>query len=178
MILTPRLQLLSCSLQHFEALLQGEDVLEELLDIEIPESWTAFPEIILVAYDKLRNDPSLLGWFFYLVIHKEDRCLIGAGGFKGRPDSKGTVEIVYEITPSYREKGYGTEFTQALIRFAFNHSYVQKVVAHTEVEYTAYVKVLQKSGMHFSGEEPDDQLWRWEITRSQYEHPEDKKPVL
>lgn len=167
MILTPRLQLLPCTLQYFEALLQGEEVLGELLDIHIPDSWTQFPEVILVAYDKLRNDPSMLGWFFYLVIHQDDKCLMGAGGFKGRPDRNGTVEIGYEITPGYREQGYGTELTQALVRFAFNHSYVQKVIAHTEEEYNAAVKVLQKSGMHFVGEAPE-QLWRWEISREQY----------
>lgn len=172
MILTSRLQLLSCTLQYFEALLQGKDVLGELLDIDIPEEWTEYPEIILVAYDKLRNDPSMLGWFFYLVVHQEDKRLIGAGGFKGRPDNQGTVEIGYEITPAYREQGYGTELTQALVRFAFNHSYVQKVVAHTEEEYNAAVKVLQKSGMHFVGEAPE-QLWRWEITRAQYQWPQD-----
>ncbi|ACU58211.1 GNAT family N-acetyltransferase [Chitinophaga pinensis] len=172
MILTSRLQLLSCTLQYFEALLQGEEVLSELLHIRIPEPWTEYPEIILVAYDKLRNDPSMLGWFFYLVIHKEDKCLIGAGGFKGRPDKDGTVEIGYEISAPYREQGYGTELTQALVRFAFSHSYVNKVVAHTEEEYNAAVKVLQKSGMHFVGEDPE-QLWKWEITRDQYQWPQD-----
>jgi ribosomal-protein-alanine N-acetyltransferase len=114
----------------------------------------------------------MLGWFVYLVIHKEDKCLIGAGGFKGRPDKDGMVEIGYEISASYREQGYGTELTQALVRFAFSHSYVNKVVAHTEEEYNAAVKVLQKSGMHFVGEDPE-QLWKWEITRDQYQLPQD-----
>lgn len=173
MILTPRLQILPCTLQYFEALLQGEDALADLLDIEIPLLWTEFPEIILVAYDKLRNDPSVLGWFLYLVIHQEEKRLIGAGGFKGRPDADGMVEIGYEINTAYREQGFGTELTQALIRFAFGHSYVHRVIAHTEEEYTASVKVLQKSGMTFAGENPDTQLWRWEITRAQYEIPQD-----
>ena len=173
MILTSRLQILSCTLQYFTALLQGKNRLGELLDIDIPEFWTESPEVILVAYDKLRNDPSMLGWFLYLVIHQEDRRLIGTGGFKGRPDENGTVEIGYEIISAYRDQGYGTELTQALIRFAFSHSYVQKVVAHTEEEYTASVKVLQKSGMSFAGENRAEQLWRWEITRARYECPQD-----
>jgi RimJ/RimL family protein N-acetyltransferase len=173
MILTSRLQILPCTLQYFEALLQGKEALGHLLDIDIPLFWTEFPEIILVAYDKLRNDPSMLGWFLYLVIHQEDKRLIGAGGFKGRPDNDGVVEIGYEITTAYREMGFGTELTQALIRFAFGHSYVTRVIAHTEEEYTASVKVLQKSGMSFAGENPDTQLWRWEITRAQYELPQD-----
>jgi ribosomal-protein-alanine N-acetyltransferase len=172
MIQTSRLQLLPCSLQYFEALLQGNDVLGELLGIEIPEYWTEYPEMVLVAYDKLRNDPSILGWFFYLVVHRKDKQLIGAGGFKGKPDESGTVEIGYEISASYREQGYGTELAEALIRFAFGHSYVQRVIAHTEEEYSASVKVLQKSGMQFAGEISDkenEQLWQWVITREEFE---------
>ena len=172
MIQTSRLQILPCSLQYFEALLQGNDVLGELLSIDIPEYWTEYPEMVLVAYDKLRNDPSMLGWFFYLVVHRLDRRLIGAGGFKGRPNEEGIVEIGYEIAAAYREQGYGTELAEALIRFAFGHTYVNKLVAHTEEEYNASVKILQKSGMHFVGEisdKEDDQLWQWAITREQYE---------
>ncbi|MET3875240.1 hypothetical protein [Chitinophaga sp. OAE865] len=97
MIQTPRLQLLPCSLEYFELLLQGNDHLADLLGISIPEGWTEYPEMVLVAYDKLRNDPAMLGWFFYLVIHRADKRLIGAGGFKGKPNEDGLVEMGYEI---------------------------------------------------------------------------------
>jgi len=172
MIQTPRLQLLSCSLQHFEWLLQGNDVLAGMLGINVPEHWTEYPEMVLVAYDKLRNDPSMLGWFFYLVIHEEDQCLIGAGGFKGKPNAKGMVEIGYEIAPDYRDHGYGSELALGLINFAFGHSYIQRVIAHTEEDYNASVKILQKAGMHFVGavkDQEDDRLWQWEITREHFE---------
>jgi RimJ/RimL family protein N-acetyltransferase len=172
MIQTPRLQLLPCSLEHFELLLQGNDHLADLLGISIPDGWTEYPEMVLVAYDKLRNDPAMLGWFFYLVIHRADERLIGAGGFKGKPNGDGTVEIGYEITADYREKGFGTEMAEALIRFAFGHSYVHRVIAHTEEEYNASVKILQKAGMRFVGtikNKEGEDLWEWEITRQQYE---------
>lgn len=171
MIETSRLQLLPCTLHHFEALFQGEEVLADLLDITVPDDWTEYPEMVLLAYDKLRNDPSMLGWFFYLVIHKEDKQLIGTGGFKGKPGESGVVEIGYEIAPAYREQGYATEMVKALIDFSFSHTYIDKVRAHTLEEYNAAVKVLQKAGMHFAGaftSEDEDELWRWEISRSDY----------
>jgi RimJ/RimL family protein N-acetyltransferase len=127
--------------------------------------------MVLVAYDKLRNDPAMLGWFFYLVIHRADKRLIGAGGFKGLPNEKGLVEIGYEITADYRERGLGTEMAMALIRFAFGHSYIHRVIAHTEEEYNASVKILQKAGMRFVGtvkNKEGEDLWQWEITREQY----------
>ncbi|WP_295126370.1 GNAT family N-acetyltransferase [uncultured Chitinophaga sp.] len=172
MIETSRLQLLPCTLHHFEALFQGEEVLADLLDISVPENWTEYPEMVLLAYDKLRNDPSMLGWFFYLVIHKEDRRLIGTGGFKGKACENGVVEIGYEIAGEYREKGYATEMVMALIGFAFSHSYINTVRAHTLEEYNAAVKVLQKAGMHFAGaitDQEEDELWRWEINRADYQ---------
>lgn len=172
MIQTTRLQLLPCTLKYFEALLHGNEALAQILGIDVPEHWTEFPEMVLVAYDKLRNDPALLGWFFYLAIHKADNRLIGTGGFKGRPTPDGVVEIGYEVSADYREQGYATEMAEVLIRFAFNHSYVQKVIAHTLEEYNAAVKVLQKAGMRFAGAvngTDAGELWRWEITREQYE---------
>ncbi len=164
--------MLPCSLEHFELLLQGNDHLADLLGISIQEGWTEYPEMVLVAYDKLRNDPAMLGWFFYLVIHRADKRLIGAGGFKGKPNGDGLVEIGYEITSDYREKGLGTEMAESLIRFAFGHSYVKRVIAHTEEEYNASVKILQKAGMRFVGtikNKEGEDLWEWEITRSQYQ---------
>ena len=163
--------MLPCSLEHFELLLQGNDHLAALLGISIPEGWTDYPEMVLVAYDKLRNDPAMLGWFFYLVIHRADKRLIGAGGFKGLPNEKGLVEIGYEITTDYREQGLGTEMAVALIRFAFGHAYIHRVIAHTEEEYNASVKILQKAGMRFVGtikNKEGEDLWQWEITRDHY----------
>src|SRR5687768_10534506 len=118
MIQTSRLQLLPCTLKYFEAALHGNEALAQILGADVPEQWTEFPEMVLVAYDKLRNDPALLGWFFYLAIHRADNRLIGTGGFKGRPDANGVVEIGYEVSAAYREQGYATEMAETLIRFA------------------------------------------------------------
>jgi len=172
MIQTTRLQLLPCTLKFFEAVLQGNEALAQMLGADVPEDWTEFPEMVLVAYDKMRNDPALLGWFFYLAVHRADNRLIGTASFKGRPDANGVVEIGYEVSVAYREQGYATEIAQTLIRFAFSHPQVTKVIAHTEEEYNAAVKVLQKAGMRFAGAvhgADAGELWRWEITREQFQ---------
>lgn len=157
---------------HFEELLRGNEALAQTLGIDVPENWTEYPEMVLVAYDKLRNDPSLMGWFFYLAIHRADNRLIGTASFKGRPTADGVVEIGYEVSVDYREQGYATEIGQALIRYAFNDPHITKVVAHTLEEYNAAVKVLQKCGLRFAGTvngTDAGELWRWEITREQFE---------
>ncbi|PUZ26644.1 Acetyltransferase (GNAT) domain-containing protein [Chitinophaga costaii] len=168
---TSRLHLIFCKLEYFEALLHGPQHLAELLAIKIPEHWPPYTELVLVAYDKLRNHPELDGWFFYLVVHKTDRTLIGTGGFKSLPDANGVVEVGYEVQEDYREQGYGTELLEALIDYAFAHAAVTEVIAHTLEEYNATVKVLQKCGLTFAGSMPtdDEPLWRWSLRREVYE---------
>lgn len=171
MINTRRLELIPCELQHYEAVLQGNSVLSKQLGVTVRSGWTESPEAILISYDKLKNDPSLVGWFFYMIIHKEKKELIGTGGFKGKPDKDGTVEIGYEIRPDYREQGYARETAEALIRFAFSFPGIQKVIAHTLEEYNPSVKVLQNNGLKFAGTFPDQddgKLWRWELKRENY----------
>jgi RimJ/RimL family protein N-acetyltransferase len=171
MITTPRLLLLPADASHYEAVLLGNEVLSAMLGIRIPDKWTEFPEAILVSYDKIKTDPEVINWFFHFIIHRKDNILIGTGGFKGKPDAKGTVEIGYEIIPGYQGKGYATETARALIRHAFSFPEVKKVIAHTLQEYNASVSVLQKLGMRFvsmeKGSEEGD-VWRWELTRKNY----------
>jgi ribosomal-protein-alanine N-acetyltransferase len=172
MIQTSRLQFINCQLSYFEALLQGTTVLSELLGVDVPENWTEYPEMILLAYDKLRNDPSIEKWFFYLAVHKEENRVIGLASYKGKPNAAGVVEIAYEISQDYRAKGYATEIAKALIEHAFSQEGVQKIIAHTLEEYNAAVKVLQKCGMQFAGNiqsEDSDTLWQWEITLERYQ---------
>ena len=37
----------------------------------------------------------------WMLVHKEDRTIIGSAGFQGRPDSRGEVEISYAMGPAY-----------------------------------------------------------------------------
>jgi ribosomal-protein-alanine N-acetyltransferase len=120
-------------------------------------------------YERLKADPDMLGWWTYLFVHVEDGVLIGPGGYKGRPDEEGVVEIGYAIVPSYRGRGLATEAARGLINNAFAHEQVKRVDAHTLAERNASVRVLEKAGMRFAEalEDPDlGEIWRWSLRRS------------
>src|SRR5436305_7083544 len=102
MIETPNLRLVPCELSHFEALLCDKRELEPILQVTCPEGWPHFPHALPMGYKYLKRDPALLGWWTYLFIHRGERVLVGSGGFKGRADEAGMVEIGYEIAPDYR----------------------------------------------------------------------------
>ena len=70
--------------------------------------------------------------------------LIGCGGFKGSPSEHGSVEIGYSILPEYRGRNYAPEATASLIEWAFLHPGVRRIVAKTDPDNHASIRVLEK----------------------------------
>ena len=102
----------------------------------------------------------------YLPILKKENLLIGSGGYKGKPDVVGVVEIGYEIYEPYRNRGFATEFARGLVDYAFENKKVKKVLAHTLAHNNPSCRVLEKCGMLFTEliyDAEDGDLWRWEV---------------
>ncbi|KUG08129.1 GNAT family N-acetyltransferase [Solirubrum puertoriconensis] len=172
MIETPRLQLIPCTAAHFEAALAGHHVLAAVLGVAAAPNWPGSPEAVQAlgaGYQHLRQQPALLGWWTYLVVHREAQQLIGLAGFKGRPDAEGNVEIGYSLMPEYRGQGLATEVAQALVAFAFEHPDVQRVQALTLPERNASCRVLEKAGLQFVGpalDPTEGEMWQWARPRA------------
>jgi len=177
MISTPNLNLIPCELKHFEAILRSQEELRDLLGVKVFDGWFDFPgvagvEAIRFAYEHLKKHPDLLGWWTYLVVHVKDNALVGQGGYKGRADESGMVEIGYAIIPDYRGRDVATEAAQGLVDFAFSHSHIQSVDAHTLAEQNGSTRVLEKVGMAREGSahDPDvGEVWHWTLRRVDYE---------
>jgi RimJ/RimL family protein N-acetyltransferase len=111
-------------------------------------------------------DPWVHGW---AVIERTQQLVIGSVGFKGPPDSRGTVEISYGIVPAFQRRGYATEAARALIAFARQHPATKHIRAHTLPARNASTGVLTKLGFMYAGEviDPEDgNVWAWELPNS------------
>lgn len=170
MIETRNLQLIPCELSHMEIILKDKRGLEPLLGVSVLDAWPEFPEAVPYVYEELRGDPSSVGWWTYLFVHVADRVLVGEGGLKGRPDESGVVEIGYAIVPEYRRRGLATEATRGLTGWAFSHTNVTAVAAHTLPDGHGSIKVLEKLGMRFSGVEGE--VLRWRLDRREFKENE------
>jgi [ribosomal protein S5]-alanine N-acetyltransferase len=171
MIETKQLKLIPCELKHFEAILRDSQELEAILGAIVPEHWTDSLDVIPQMYRALKKDPSLLKWGAYLFIHKEDNILIGWGGFKGKADARGMVEIGYEIIPSYRQRGLATEAARGMIDYAFSYPHIKLIHAQTLAINNASTKLLQNIGMQFVGTTDDPQeggIWHWYLSKENY----------
>lgn len=168
MIKTENLKLIPCELAHFEAIVDDPKQLEQLLDVSIADEWISFPEAMPYGYEYLKTNPDALGWWTYLFVHTKDKMLIGSGGYKGKPDDAGAVEIGYGIAPAYRNRGLATEAAQGLVDYAFTQPRVRAVDAHTLAEVNPSTKVLEKIGLKNieSLHDPDDgEIWHWRLER-------------
>lgn len=123
-----------------------------------PDLKEAFP-----AYIKLLDRNGCDGFNLWLVVEKESNLVIGSLGFKGRPNSKGEVEIGFGIIPSKRGMGYSVQAVNILTCWALGHTEVSSVIAFCDKENIASRKVLANSGYLLEGEE--NNLFSWRIKK-------------
>jgi RimJ/RimL family protein N-acetyltransferase len=161
------LELLPIVETHKAAFRAGKPELSSLLGVRLFDRWPTFPEAF-ASQDTAPNtiDVSAKQWPAYFFIDHEQRCLVGNGGFFGPPTEEGIVEIGYEIAPEMWGRGYATAAVNAMLRYAFARTQVRVVQAHTLAEKNASNRVLEKVGMRFAGEVPNDEfgiVWRWRL---------------
>jgi RimJ/RimL family protein N-acetyltransferase len=168
---TANLQLIPCELAYIEAIMRDKKELEQILGVRVPDNWPQMPESLDYVYKALHADPTSSEWGYHLFVHTKDRALIGEGGYKGKPDAAGVVEIGYAIIPEYRRRGLAFEAARGLTRQAFTHAEVRVVQAHTLKDGTASINVLKKLGMTLVGtaEDPDEgEVFQWKVERKDY----------
>ncbi len=162
---TENLLIISCTPEILTAAIQGDQELAEILGTDVAEGWTEFGTAPLqYSFERLSEDDEARGWWTWFPIHKQDNVLIGSGGYKGKPDENGIVEIGYEIAPAYRNKGLAKELAKALIDNALKHDSVATITAHTLAHENASVSILLKLGFVKVDEilDPEDGLiWSW-----------------
>jgi RimJ/RimL family protein N-acetyltransferase len=108
------------------------------------------------------GDPWALG---FTVVERSSGSAVGSCAFKGPPNADGIVEVAYGIDPAYQGRGFATQVTEALVRFALASGRARLVVAHTRSDNGASARVLAKCGFRLVGEvmDPEDGLvCRWE----------------
>jgi ribosomal-protein-alanine N-acetyltransferase len=177
LIETINLKLIPAEMKHFDAM-RNFIRLGKLMDCQIAPGWDPFPGAMHTARAVLKKNPHFAGWWTYLFVHKEDNVLIGCGGFHGVPDTIGRVEIGYGISPAYTKRGFAKEAARALVEYAFAHSDVAFVDAHTVAWENASTSILKRVGFTFMVEKQDPDMgavWLWQITREAFQEQQSKQ---
>jgi ribosomal-protein-alanine N-acetyltransferase len=148
----------------------GSESLGRALAARVPHDWPPPMAANVLGYwaDRLDAEPALRGWTArYWLLEEEagERVLVGYGGFKGLPDSEGTVEVGYAVVAGRQRAGLATEAVEALASWAFARAEVRGIVAHTYPELHASIRVLEKLGFERCGQGTEPRTLRYRLAR-------------
>jgi ribosomal-protein-alanine N-acetyltransferase len=159
---TPRLRLVPFTYELAEAAMGDRARLAARLGVAVPAEWPApeFGGILALLAQAAREDATRSG-LTRLVVHRQERALIGDVGFKAPPDAAGVVEIGYSINERYRRRGLASEAAAALIDWGRRRRGVRRVLAECLDDNVASRRVLERLGMVPAGR--DGRMLRWEL---------------
>lgn len=164
-----RLKLVAATTRLIRNDIHSKEQLAEALGVEPPVNWP--PDLYdasAMRYSLQQlGDPTEQSWsFWYLVSNSESPQLIGICGFKGRPDTSGSVEIGYSVVERYQRQGFATEAVTALVGWAFSHHNVNEVSAETLPHLSQSIRVLEKNGFVLTGPGSESGVVRYAIQRT------------
>ena len=148
---TPRLRLLPSTIPLARAEIGDRAEFARMLGASVPENWPpdSLVDALPIFLAELEAGPDRVGWFAWYGLaagnDEGSRLLVASGGFFGLPHA-GTVEIGYSVLPQFQGMGYATEMVVGLTSWAMGQSGVNRVVAATEWDSPASVRVLNKAG--------------------------------
>lgn len=87
---------------------------------------------------------------YWILEDKEQRQFIGWLALKPL-DNSNEIEIGYRFLEEMWGKGFATEGSKRLLKYAFNELHLKQVVAIAIEENRASTRVMEKLGMHFQG---------------------------
>lgn len=159
---TDRLRIVALDLENLYHYVHDYESVQLNLGVEVTMP-VQDPEIKYVFsrahYEATSHPEDILWYTSWEVILKTENVIIGGVCFKGPPDDDDEVEIGYEIVTDYQNKGYATEASEALIKWAKASKHIKSIVACVEPDNLPSVKVLRKLGFNFF--ESDSGLYWW-----------------
>lgn len=171
---TERLVLVSATVELLQAELTNRARFEKLLGAHVPPHWP--PPLndeasLRWTLELLGSDPREAGWASWYFLHREHGALlaVGNGGFKGKPDADGAVEVGYSILPDHHRHGFAPEAVRALVGWAFSHREVARVLAHTLPSLLPSIRVLEKCDFDCVGPCDEEGVIRYALERDAYE---------
>ena len=144
-----------------------KSLIQQILNVEVTDystkEWLTEDNRTLLTwmYEELYAFiPPKIGFTSWIFIEKSTNQVIGDGGYKGNPDTRGQIEIGYEIIESKRQKGYATEAIEALLEWTLTQDEVKSIIAKCHYKNIPSQSLLDKLGFKLIGEEDEMDLYQ------------------
>ena len=167
-----RMTLVAATPELVAADLAGAQAFSEAIGTEVPENWPPklYESIAMRVVLGQLQDPAEHGWSIWYLLSRraETRQLMGICGFKGIPDTAGSVEIGYSVLPQFQVQGFATEAVARLMTWAFSHQHVTEVTAETLPYLKQSIRVMEKNGLSFAGPGSEHGVVRYVVKKGSF----------
>ena len=162
---TSRLRLIALNREDLDIYLKGHNKFERKYGLADIGRTVAEPVRDMVKKLTLPKIEKALGETylfitFWIVVDKDNNSIVAEMGFKGAPDTEGSIEIGYGTMPHCRSKGYMTEAVGCLTAWALTRNEVNLVLAETHEENLPSMRVLEKNGLERYDKKGEMYWWK------------------
>jgi ribosomal-protein-alanine N-acetyltransferase len=157
----------------YEQVLKYKDKKSELeTDLGLVQSsWEHTEDVKEMLEERLiprlvKNKTQLIFNSIWLAIDKRKNVIVADFGIKGNPvsnisnDGINEIEIGYGTMPQFQGNGYMTEAVGGFVKWAFERSDIDLILANTDKNNFASIKVLEKNEFEKFNENENEFCWR------------------
>lgn len=167
---TGRLELRPLAAAAAAALLSDRPTAARLIGASIPSTWPQ-DDLLDVLPMQAAASPTDERFGIWLIIERATNAIVGDIGFLGPPHD-GIVELGFSVVPEQRRRGFATDATRTLVGWALREPGVLGVIARSDIDNVASMRVLEAAGFTRTGEAGGRILWRLDETRSRISTPD------
>lgn len=158
---------MSAPVAFVEAVLAGDtEAAGALVGARLLPGWLSDPDVrtgLSINLRALRADPAQVPWRIRLMVLRDERCVIRSINMKGPPGPDGTVDMGWEVEPTYRGRGFATEAAQGVLAWVLGQPGVRRVTARIQPENLPSIRVARRLGLRPTAERHPEQGIIWEI---------------
>ncbi len=114
----------------------------------LPPQFSPTPESVAAAIPRILAHWRERGYGQWALSLKESGEFIGYCGLRFLPDTE-EVEVLYGIDGPHWNKGLVTEAAQAALRFGFEQSGLERIIALAHPENVGTRRVMEKAGLRY-----------------------------
>lgn len=141
------------------------DVLGSLIEVDLAGTRARVPFAVdaewmgLVParrrHGQITADPSIAPWLARAIVLREEQRAIGYIGCHDRPDSRGRVELGYQLLPAYRRRGFAHEAIVGLLDWAVDQG-ATGLILSISPDNEPSLALARKLGLSQTGEQMDE----------------------
>ena len=147
------IDIIPLSLNNLRLFIKSRSQFEEKQNLKISgkELADAYKEELNEVIERTPDawDNNCTDYLFYtlwVLVHKQQKAIVGQFTFNGKPNENGEVEVFFSIEKPHRQNGYATEVMKTILEWASQDNIFKVVLVEADLKNKAAMASLKKLG--------------------------------